>query len=119
MTQEPTHTPLPEAIPTCCYLCGRRAGGGGIGSLRKDGDFRFLCDECVMLAHQIRSIRNFDHYETLAVTETVGRVEPLIAANGTDLAEWTPEQAEEFVAAVVLGFGDSIRRLVREQEVPF
>ena len=119
MTHEPTHTPMPEMIPTCCFLCGRRANGLGIGRMREHGDLRFVCDECGLLAAQIKAIRRFDHYEQLAVTEVVEKVGPMLEDFGTDLGNWTSEQAEAFVVAIILGFGDSIRTLVREREVPF
>lgn len=119
MTQTPTHT-KPGFEPTTCYLCGRHASFQGVGSTSKgDRDLHLLCDHCVPLARQIRATMKFDVYEENAVQDTIEGVGPLVMRFGPDITEWTAEQRTEFATQIILGFGTSIRRQVREQVVPF
>ncbi len=123
MTHAPTTAGGPLHTPTTCWLCSRRAEGIGIGQFpsdyRPNSDPKFLCLNCIPLAAQLRTTTKFDHYESNAIDATIEAVGPLIGEFGSDLAEWTPEQRVEFVTAVILGFGTSIREQIRTQEVPF
>lgn len=95
----------------------------GIGKFPDDrhpnADPKFLCVNCIPLAAQIRATSRFDVYEQNAIEETIEAVGTLIGEFGSDLAEWTEQQRTEFVTAIILGFGTSIRRQVSEHEVPF
>ncbi len=121
ITHEPTSTGAPSYSPTTCWLCSRRATGVGVGSFGWDGkgDPHFLCENCIPLIEQIRATTSFDRYEKDAIQETIEMAAPFIERFGSDLGDWTEEQVTEFVAGIILGFGTSIRRQVRSQEVPF
>jgi len=121
MTHTPTTSGPPHHTPTTCYCCGRHATGIGLeGFGRKaDQDPHFICTACSLLIEQIKATRHWDTYEHRAIEAAVDGVGPLVERFGADLSGWTAEQAQEFAAAIILGFGDEIRRQVREQEVPF
>lgn len=121
MTHSPTSSGPPHHTPTTCWCCGRRAFGIGIGEFgrRGDGDPKFLCEACIPLIEHIKAVVRFDEYEQNAIHATIEAVGPLIEKFGTDLAEWDADQVEEFVTAIILGFGHSIREQVREREIPF
>lgn len=118
---DPTSTGAPHHSPTTCWLCSRRATGIGVGSFgwNGKGDPHFLCENCIPLIEHIRTTTNFDRYETDAIQATIGMAGPLIEKFGTDLSDWSEDQVTEFVAAIILGFGTSIRQQVRDLEVPY
>lgn len=118
---DPTSTGAPHHTPTTCWVCGRHATGIGLEGFGRNGDRdpHWLCQQCVPLIEQIRSTTRFDVYEERALDATIEAVGPLVERNGSDLAAWQYEQVREFVASVVLEFGNSIRGQVREGEVPF
>lgn len=121
MPHDPTSSGPPSHIPTVCYCCGRRAYGIGMESFGRNGkqDPNFLCENCIPLMAQIKATTRWDVIEQNAITATIDQVGPIIEANGSDLSEWTAEQVEEFIGAVILGFGTSIREQVRTGSVPF
>jgi hypothetical protein len=121
MTHEPTSSGPPHHVPTTCYACGRRAHGIGFGTFGRDGkgDPHFLCENCIPLMAQIKATTRWDAFEQRALEATIEMVGPIIETNGPDLSEWTAEQVEEFVGAVILSFGTSIREQVRSGSVPF
>jgi len=120
-----THTPTtngpPLHKPTTCFCCGRHATGIGLEGFgwNGDGDPHYICQQCAPLIQQIKATMRFDVYEDNAVQAAIEAVGPLIERNGSDLADWSEQQVTEFVTSVILEFGSSIRKQVREGEVPF
>lgn len=103
--------------PTTCWLCQRRACGLGIGNER---DPRWLCEECALLAEDIRRVKNFDAYETKALEDAgADGGAYLEGIHKTDLADLSEGEYSEFVMMVIKGFGDSLRRQIRERRAPF
>lgn len=121
MPHDPTSSGPPHHLPMTCWCCGRRATGIGMDQFGRDqlGDPRWLCEMCVPLMEQIRAARHFDIYEDRAVDMAIDSVGPLIGEYGPDLSEWNESQRRQFVMEIVLGFGDAVRKQVREQAVPF
>lgn len=121
MTHTPTSSGPPSHTPTVCYCCGRRAHGIGMEGFGRDGkgDPHFLCELCIMIMDQIKSVRSFDIYENNAIDAAIEGVGPTIEAFGSDLGEWDEGQRRQFVMEIILGFGDSIRNQVKAGEVPF
>ena len=121
MTSAAPFTPTnPNGNIGPCLVCGRHATGLGLGTTARDRkDPRWLCEMCIPLVEHIRSIQKFDMYEHNAVTEAVEAVGPLVQRNGADLSQWDEEQVEEFAREIWLQCGASIRRQVKDKEVPF
>lgn len=121
MPHDPTTSGPPHHTPSTCYVCSRRATGIGLAGFGWNGDQdpHFVCPQCVPLIEQLKSMTKFDVYEENAIAATVEALGPLVEEFGFDMSEWSAEQAERFVAEVVLGFGHSIRTQIRENEVPF
>lgn len=115
MTFEPTITTKQD--PTVCHVCGRHAQGVGIGKL--PGDPRYLCSECLLLIERIRSVRRFDPYEERALNGAVDAVGDYVSTiNKTELADFDEIERRGLVRAAVVGFGDSLRRVL-EEGIPF
>jgi hypothetical protein len=107
--------------PEVCYACGvRRAIGIGVGFQHKgDKDPRWLCAECAPLAAAVRQIKRFDVYELKALDGAVDEVGEFLTERGiTDLALLDELDARMLCKRAVIGFGDRLRQLLRE-EVPF
>lgn len=105
-------------FPTTCYCCGRAAGGMGIGQYRTDP--KYLCDLCVMIASQIKSVMNFKPYEEMAIGTAVEAVGAYLdEIDKCDLSEFTEVEQDELIRRVVLAFSNGIREAVAENEVPF
>lgn len=121
MPHDPTSSGPPHHTPTVCYCCGRRAHGIGMEGFGWDGkrDPHWLCELCIPIMQQIKAVVRFDAYETRAIDATIEAVGALVGANGTDLGDWSEDQVREFVSEIILQFGHSIRKQIREQEVPF
>jgi hypothetical protein len=107
-----------DGYPSACHCCGRHAVGLGIGDPGR-GDPKYLCEECVLLVEQIKSIRGWNAYERAAVTKAVENVGAFLEKHGTDLGEWDEQTAEDFVRAIWLSCADGLRAVVRDREVPF
>ena len=121
MTHAPTSTGAPHHTPTTCWCCGRHAHGIGLKGFGRSGndDPHWLCQQCILILEHIKAVTKWDLYEQRAISASVEAAGPLIEKFGTDLADWSEEQAEEFAATIILGFGDSIRKQVTDGEVPF
>lgn len=120
MTFTPTTTP--EGTPAVCYACGRDATGIGLGAAsRSNTDPRWLCEECIATGPALYTAarRNLSGYEKKAVTRAVSALGSFIEANGTDLAEWEAEAAEQFVAAIWQACGDELREVISSGEAPW
>lgn len=107
--------------PEVCYACGvRRAIGIGVGFQNKgDKDPQFLCGECAPLVRAIRSIRRFDTYELKALDGCIEAVGDFLGERGiTDLSLLDELDAKMLCKRVVIAFGDTLRRLLRD-EAPF
>lgn len=102
--------------PSTCYVCTRHAVGIGVGNPNNP---QWLCKECVMAIDDLSRIKRPSAYEMLARKGGVEAAAPLVAEFGADLSQWEEEQVERFVGAVWKGCADELRRLVREDAVPF
>jgi hypothetical protein len=106
--------------PTLCRVCSMRAFGIGVGfTHRGDADPGYLCIECSALLETVRSMRRFDQYELHALDGCVEAVGDFLTERGTtDLAHMDELDAKMLCKRVVMAFGDTLRRLLRE-ESPF
>lgn len=121
MTHTPTSTGKPNHTPTTCFVCGRRATSIGMEGFGWNGDHdpHWICEACIPLLQQIKAVRSWDVYEQNAIAAAVDGVGDMVERFGADLSAWSEEQAHEFAGSIILGFGDSIRKQVKESEVPF
>ncbi len=72
------------------------------------------------MASDLSSVRSFDAYENIAVTDCVDAIGNWLGDTGkTDLAEFNEEEQRLLVTIAVKEFGDSIRRQIREGRAPF
>lgn len=107
--------------PTLCRICSMRAFGIGVSNMRKTTDDPgYLCVECAVLVEAVRSMRRFDVYELKALDGCVDAVGDFITERGagTDLAYFDELDQRMLCKRVVMAFGDTLRRLLRE-ESPF
>lgn len=106
--------------PTVCRICSMRSLGIGAGYQSKhDKDPHFLCVECAALVETVRSMRRFDQYELRALDGCLDAVGAFLDERGiTDLALLDELDARMLCKRVVMAFGDTLRRLLRE-EAPF
>ncbi|TIN83118.1 DUF6511 domain-containing protein [Mesorhizobium sp.] len=103
--------------PDACHVCGRHAIGIGVG---KHPDNRWLCAECLPILEYVRSVRRLDAYEIKAIEMAGEKAGELLDGFGkTDLAEMDEGEWRQFCKTMCLGFGDSMRKLIRENEAPF
>lgn len=103
--------------PANCFVCNRRATGMGAGDGR---DPKWLCAECLLMVRDIKAVKNFDGYETNAVTDCVNALGRHLEGLGkTDLADFDDFEARLAVECVIREFGDSLRRQIRENRAPF
>lgn len=121
MTRLPTGKPIlpftptedENHNPTICRVCARRALGIGIGAPKQDPGY--LCGECVLLIEELRQVRRMDQYELQALDGAVDAVGEYIATHGvTDLQFYDELMQRMLVKAAVQGFGDRLRRLLKE-----
>lgn len=109
-----------DTTPSACHVCGRRATGIGIGfSSPRDKDPRWLCTECALILEHIRNVKRMDPYELRARAGGMEAAAPLIEEWGTDLGEYTEEQALRLCGAIWKGCADELRRLIRDGEAPW
>ena len=96
-----------------CHFCqSRRAIGVGL-----DKPLRWLCAECAPLAEYIKTVRRFDPYEIKALDAVDERAGEYCAELGrTDMACMSEEERRLLWRRVVQGFGDEVRRLLRDGE---
>jgi hypothetical protein len=111
MTQSQPHTEV------CAFCKSRRAIGVGISAR---GDNRWFCAECAPLAEFIKTVRLFDPYERKALDGVDDVAGAFCAGLGkTDMSEMTAEERGMLWRRVVQGFGDEVRRLLRDGEAPW
>jgi hypothetical protein len=106
-----------DNTPAVCFCCGREATGIGLGAAsRANLDPRWLCEECIAVGAPLYTAarRGLSLYERAAVARAVDAVGPFLESNGTDLGDWSAQQAEEFVAAIWQACGNGLRDAVRE-----
>ncbi len=74
--------------PTCCFVCGMRAIGLGIGEMRRSSDDPcYICKRCAVAIDDYKKIRRLDDYELKALDGGVEAVGEYIEEHGvTDLA---------------------------------
>jgi hypothetical protein len=119
MTFTPTSI---DNTPAVCFCCGREATGIGLGAAsRGQADPRWLCEDCIAAGGLIRTARTKDltPYERAAVARAVDAVGGFLESHGTDLSDWTSEQAEAFVGAIWQACGDSLREVIKEGAGPW
>lgn len=106
--------------PTVCRVCSMRAFGVGVGYTHKhDKDPGYLCIECAALIETVRDMRRFDLYEIKALDGCLEELGAIIDERGiSDLNHFDELDAKMLCKRIVMAFGDSLRRLLRE-EVPF
>jgi hypothetical protein len=109
-------TPQDNHDPADCHVCGKHAVGIGIGNAK---DPRYLCTECLLILERIKEVRRFDPYELKAREGGMEAAGDFIAANGSDLGEYTEEQALMLCGVIWKGCADRIRSLIRNSEAPF
>jgi len=103
--------------PDTCFVCQRHATGLGVGDARNP---RWLCQECSLIAEQIRSTKRLDMFEVNALEgglEAVG--EYLDEIGKYDLSTFTDIEARMLVKRAWLAVGNSIRKQIREHRAPF
>lgn len=111
---------MSEHDPANCHICGRHALGIGLEPPRKGEQPRWLCAECLPLLEYIKSVRRLDPYEIKAIEMAGDKAGALLDGWGkTDLAEMDEGEWREFCKTLCLGFGESMRRLIRDGEAPF
>lgn len=101
--------------PGVCY-CGRQAVGLGIGNPNNP---TWLCQECSLMIDEIKRVRRPSAYELAARAGGMEAAGPLIEEWGSDLGEYTEEQALMLCGAIWRGTCDRLRELVRDGGAPF
>ncbi|MFU0504139.1 DUF6511 domain-containing protein [Pseudaminobacter sp. NGMCC 1.201702] len=104
--------------PAECHVCGRHAIGIGFAG-RKPEDTRWLCAECALIVEDIKKVKRMDAFELRAREGGVEAAADVIAAYGTELSEYTDEQAAMLAGAIWKGCAARLRELIREGEAPF
>lgn len=101
---------------TTCHVCSRHAIGMGLSN-----PTRWLCQECVLLVERIKEVRRFDPYELKALDGAVDAVGEYIESIGgkTELSDFDELEQRMLCKAVVRGFGDRLRSLIKEGDAPF
>lgn len=108
----------PANDPADCVACKRHAIGLGIGN--PGGSPRWICEDCVPLARELRAVTKFDQYELIARRDAGDKAGEFLDAIGkSDLADMTEGEWLEFLGKVINEFGLSIRRQVSEMSAPF
>ena len=109
----------PDHIPADCHVCGQRAHGIGLVADKRGDPIRWLCVECSLLLEDIHKIKRMDAYEMRAREGGVEAAAPVIAAYGSELTEYTDEQAAELAGVIWKGCARRLRELVREGGAPW
>ncbi|MCD1264047.1 hypothetical protein B5M44_04255 [Shinella sumterensis] len=106
--------------PTVCRVCSMRSFGVGVGfTSRTDKDPGYLCLECSALIETVRDMRRFDVYELKALDGCLEELGAIIDERGiSDLNHFDELDAKMLCKRIVMAFGDTLRRLLRE-EAPF
>lgn len=101
-----------------CWLCGSRACGIGIGEVKWNrGDYKWLCEECVKIAENIKetAYAKLDILELEALQGGVDAVGDYLEEIGiTDLAHMDELDARLIVKAAWQGSVKRLRKLVKE-----
>lgn len=131
MTPLPTGKPIlpisptedEHGNPTVCRVCSMRAFGVGVGTpAHRDPAQRdpgYLCIECAALIETVRDMRRFDVYELKALDGCLEELGAIIDERGiSDLNHFDELDAKMLCKRIVMAFGDTLRRLLRD-EVPF
>lgn len=106
--------------PADCAICGMHAIGVGLGFTHsRDKDPRWICAECALIVEDIRKVKRMDAFELKAREGGMDAGGPYIEQYGSDLSEWSEDQALQFVGAVWRGCATRIRELIRGNEAPF
>ena len=114
-----TRTIPPDHIPADCHICGQRAHGLGLQPDRHGDPIRWLCVECSLLLEDIHKIKRMDAYSLKAREGGVEAAAPVIAAYGSELTEYTDEQAAELAGVIWAGCAGRLRELIRSDSPPF
>jgi hypothetical protein len=112
-----------------CPVC-RRASRGfgwfdaqfGIGDLRRDQSWRWLCSLlCQEICHRRRGMIDPTRHERAAMDHAIAMAGPHIESLGrTDLMTWSPEEFATLIEVVVTAFTDRLRKLGDDDgEVPY
>ncbi|TPJ86937.1 MULTISPECIES: DUF6511 domain-containing protein [unclassified Mesorhizobium] len=110
----------PNPHPNVCHVCGMTGCGLGIGfSHSRDADPKWLCIECSLIIEDIKKVKRLDVYELKAREGGVEAAAPVVEAYGTDLAEYTDEQAAMLAGAIWKGCAARLRELIRDGSAPF
>jgi hypothetical protein len=109
--------------PTACAVCHRHAVWLGY-YLRHRGPVIWLCDnnDCHAAAKKVYAMPQptLDAYEIGAVLEAGATAGDYLEEIGrTDLATLTPDQWREFLRRIVVGFEQTMRRKILNNEAPF
>lgn len=104
--------------PDVCY-CGRQAHGIGIAPEGRGGSYRWLCAECSLMIDEIKRVRRPSAYELAARAGGMEAAGSLIEEWGSDLSEYSEEQALMLCGAIWRGTCDRLRELVRDGGAPF
>jgi hypothetical protein len=107
-------------IPAECLVCKRHAIGIGLGNDRTLSRPQWLCAECAIMCDQIRNVKRLDMYELSALDAAGAQAGSYLDTIGkSDLATLNELEWREFLKRVVLSFGNSIRKQIREHKAPF
>ncbi len=106
--------------PSSCAVCQRHAIGVGLEPARKGEEPRYLCAACMDIVEYIHNTRRFDPYELKALDGAVDAVGDYISSidGKTELADYDELEQRMLCKAAVQGFGDRLRKVIRE-EAPF
>lgn len=113
-----TTTPPANHDPADCSICGHHAIGVGLES-RNGYEPRWLCSPCSLLAVQIREMRRPDAYDLKAREGGMEAAGAFIEKYGSDLGEYSEDQALMLVGAIWDGCSDRIRQLIKGGGAPF
>lgn len=105
--------------PADCHVCGLHAHGVGLAPDRRGDPIRWLCVECSLLLEDIKKIKRMDAFELAAREGGVEAADSVIEAYGTELADYTDEQAAMLAGAIWKGCAARLRGLIRDGEAPF
>lgn len=123
MTTLPTSAASQVAAPASndiCHVCGFTGCGIGLGfTTPRDKDPRWLCISCAAMVEDIKKVKRMDIYEMRAREGGVEAAADVIAAYGTELSEYTDEQAAMLAGAIWKGCAARLRELVRGNDAPF
>lgn len=109
--------------PADCWACRRMSDGLGLGPPDHDKwnkNPRWVCADCVAIGKELRTVRNFDPYETRARADAGEKAGEFLDCIGkSDLADLSAEEWQKFLTTVIHEFGESLRSQVAELRAPF